>query len=398
MPLLSALTVLSLEQATTLPFLTQRLARDGARVIRVETPGRGDPNRYVGRKFLDEDGMASYFLPNNCGKEAITLNLAVPEGRAILHELIAKLPVDIFASNNRVSSYAKLGIDYETIKAVKPDIIWLGITGFGPECDEAAYDPILQARAGWMELTGEPDGDPLVFGLPMVDLGAAEHAYGAVMKALYRRAMTGAGSRLDLSMLRSAVTWMASPLMLTALGERVTRRGNTHQFFAPVSVYPTQDGFVYIAVGNDRQWEALTRLPGFESLADAAYTHNAGRIADVERLNRRMADCARAMTTVELMAALNRIGVPVAKVNTLNDVLEEPLLKPAFARARDEKTNAEVLLPPLAEVGAIQAEGSHAGESLRFPPRLGEHNEAIYGGVLGMDRKRIEELKGRGIV
>ena len=172
--LFSSLTVLSLEQATTLPFLTQRLAREGMRVIRVEPPGRGDPNRYVGRKVLDEDGMASYFLPNNCGKQAITLNLADPEGRAILHSLISNLPVDIFATNNRVSSYAKLGIDYETIRATRPDIIWLGITGFGPECDEAAYDPVLQARAGWMELTGEPDGPPLVFGLPLVDLGAAE--------------------------------------------------------------------------------------------------------------------------------------------------------------------------------------------------------------------------------
>jgi len=392
MPLLSNITVLSLEQATTLPFLTQRLARDGARVIRVEAPGRGDPNRYVGRKFLDEDGMASYFLPNNCGKQAITLNLAEAEGRSILHSLISNLPVDIFATNNRVSSYAKLGIDYETIKAIRPNLIWLGITGFGPEADEAAYDPVLQARAGWMELTGEPDGPPLVFGLPMVDLGAAEHAYGAVMKALYRRATTGEGSRIDLSMFRSAATWMASPLMLTALGERVTRRGNTHQFFAPASVYPTLDGFVYVAVGNDRQWEAITKLPGCESLADPAYQRNAGRIADVEQLNRRISDCTRTMTTVDLMAALNGIGVPVAKVNTLNDVLEEPLLKKWLARARDERSGTQVILPPLADV----SDGGLA--ALSFPPRLGEHNEAIYSGALGMTSARIAELKERGII
>src|SRR5512139_820486 len=219
MSILSGITVLSLEQATTLPFLTQRLARDGARVIRIEAPGRGDPNRYVGRNLLDEEALASYFLPNNCGKQAITLNLGDAEGRAILHQLIDRLPVDIFATNNRPSSYSKLGIDYETIKTIRPNIIWLGITGFGPDSDEAAYDPVLQARAGWMALTGKPDDDPLVFGLPMVDLGAGEHAYGAVMKALYRRAVTGEGSRIDLSMFRSAVTWMASPLMLAALGE-----------------------------------------------------------------------------------------------------------------------------------------------------------------------------------
>ncbi len=394
MTILSSLTVLSLEQATTLPCLTQRLAREGARVIRVEAPGRGDPNRYVGRRFLDEDGLASYFLPNNCGKQAITLNLAEAEGRAVLSDLIAKLPVDIFATNNRVSSYGKLGIDYATIKAIRPDVIWLGVSGFGPEHDEAAYDPILQARAGWMELTGEPDGLPLVFGLPMVDLGAAEHAYGALMKALYRRAVTGEGSRIDISMFRSAVTWMASPLLLTALGEQVTRRGNTHQFFAPVSVYPTRDGYVYVAVGNDRQWEAITKQPGFESLADESYRRNTGRIADAQRLNQRLAECTRAMTTAALSAALKGIGVPVAKVNTLTDVLEEPLLKGFFAHIHDGLSGAEVILPPPAEVGADSDLPTH----LAFPPRLGEHNAAIYGGRLGMVDQRLTELRERGII
>lgn len=392
MPLLSNLVILSLEQATTLPFLTQRLAREGARVIRVEPPGRGDPNRYVGRKFLDEDGMASYFLPNNCGKQAITLNLADPEGRSILHSLISNLPVDIFCTNNRVSSYTKLGIDYETLSTIKPDLIWLGISGFGPEHDEAAYDPVLQARAGWMELTGEPDGPPLVFGLPMADLGAAEHAYGSVMKALYKRAVTGQGSRIDISMFHSAATWMASPLMLTALGEKVTRRGNTHQFFAPVSVYPTRDGYLYIAVGNDRQWAALTQLPGFESLAAPDYERNSGRIADVRRLNERLSECTRKMTTADLVNVLNGIGVPATKVNSLDEVLAEPLLKQAFARAKDPCSSTEIVLPPLAEV-------SDGGlTELSFPPRLGEHNEAIYGGVLAYDAQRLSSLRERGVI
>ena len=390
--LLSNLTILSLEQATTLPFLTQRLARDGARVIRVEAPGRGDPNRYVGRKFLDEEGMASYFLPNNCGKQAITLNLAEAEGRAILHSLISSLPVDIFATNNRVSSYAKLGIDYETLRAIKPDLIWLSVSGFGPEHDEAAYDPVLQARSGWMELTGEPDGTPLVFGLPMVDLGAAEHAYGAVMKALYKRAVTGEGSRIDISMFRSAAAWMVSPLMLTVLGEKVTRRGNTHQFFAPASGYPTSDGYVYVAVGNDRQWEAITKLPGFESLADDQYQRNAGRIADVGRLNARIADCTRMLATADLISALNNIGVPVAKVNSLNDVLKEPILMKAFARAKDARSGTEIVLPPLAEV-------SNGGlAELSFPPRLGEHNEVIYGSILEFSLDEIKRLRESRII
>ena len=404
MSVLSNLTILTLEQATTLPFLTQRLAREGVRVIRLEPPGRGDPNRYVGRDVLEEPGMASYFFANNCGKQAITLNLANPEGRAILHELIAKLPVDIFATNNRPSSYAKLGIDYETIKTIRPETIWLGITGFGPDSDEAAYDPVLQARAGWMELTGEPDGPPLVFGLPMVDLGAAEHAYGALMKALYRRAVTplsreageglevGAGSRIDISMYHSALTWMAGPIMLTALGERVTRRGNTHQFFAPVSVYPTRDGYVYIAVGNDRQWEAITQLPGFEGLSSPEYQRNAGRIADVEQLNQRMSDCTRAMMSDDLITALNRIGVPVARVNTLSDVLAEPLARDSLLRVRDDRTETELVLAPVAEVN----DGTAA--TLSFPPRLGEHNETIYKEVLGYRCERLAVLRAQGVI
>ncbi len=389
---LSDLTVLSLEQATTLPFLTQRLAREGARVIRLEPPGRGDPNRYVGRDLLAEPGMASYFLPNNCGKQAITLNLGAPAGQALLHDLIERLPVDIFATNNRPSSYARLGIDYDTLRARRPDLIWLGITGFGPDSDEAAYDPVLQARAGWMALTGEPNGPPLVFGLPMVDLGAAEHAYGALMKALYQRARTGCGGRIDIAMLRSAVTWMASPLMLAALGEPIVRRGNTHQFFAPVSVYPTRDGFAYVAVGNDRQWEAITRLPGFEDLADEAYQRNAGRIADVERLNQRLAEHTRQHTTAGLAAALNSIGVPVAPVSTLADVLAEPALASALAAARDAATGTEVVLPPLP---AVSDPG--AGH-LSFPPRLGEHNAAVFGQVLGLSAAELSALREQGVI
>ena len=168
MTLLQSLNVLSLEQATTLPFMTLRLATEGARVIRLENPPYGDPNRWIGPQVLAENGevekgMNAYFLPNNLGKESITLNLRHEEGRRLLHRLVRKLPIDIFATNQRPRAYQKLGIDYETLWALKPDLIWVGISGFGPEHDEAAYDPILQARAGWMDLTGEPDGEPQVF-------------------------------------------------------------------------------------------------------------------------------------------------------------------------------------------------------------------------------------------
>jgi len=389
------LTVLSFEQATTLPFLTYRLAQDGMRVIRAEEPKRGDPNRYVGTPLPGEEGMATYFLPNNLGKKAVTLNLRTEEGQELLRELITGLPVDVFASNLKPSSYPKLGIDYESLRALRPELIWLGITGFGPGTDEAAYDPILQARSGFMELTGEAGGTPTVFGLPMVDLAASEHAYGQVMKALYRRAATGEGSRIDIGMFQSAVSFLVNPVMLTeSFGEEITRRGNTHQFFAPVSVYPTRDGHVYLAVGNDRQWEALAGLPGFEGLADPAYERNAGRIADVDRLNERIAAITGAMTTDGALEAFRGAHIPAARVNTIPEVAADPLVREGMLRSKDPVTGREVVTaPPAVDTEFLR----QSGREMAFPPRLGEHNAEIYG-ALGVDAGRLADLKAKGIV
>lgn len=388
--LLEGITVLSLEQATTLPFLTYRLACDGARVIRVENAERPDPNRFVGRDVLGEPAMGSYFLPNNCGKEAITLNLGHPDGQGLLRELVAKLRVDVFACNQRPRSYARLGIEPERLSVVKPDLIWLGITGFGPDHDEAAYDPVLQARVGFMELTGDADGPPMVFGLPMVDLGAAEHGYSEVVKALYRRATTGEGARIDVSMLRSAASWMVAPILLHAsLGERVTRKGNTHQFFAPVAVHRTRDGYVYVAVGNDQQWAALTGLPGFARLARSEYAANAGRIADVARLDRELAGCFKALGTVEALASLRRAGVPVSGVSALSDVVTDPLVADHLVDVIDPRSGLRITLPapPVGDP-----------PPLSFPPRLGEHNEKIYGEALGYPPRALDELRRRQII
>ena len=182
------LKVLSLEQATVVPYLTYRLAMDGMEVIRLEHPVYGDPNRMIGDNVLNEERMNAYFLCINAGKKALTLNLAEPKGQELLQTLIKQLDVDIFVTNQLPRNYQKLGIDYETLKAAKEDIIWMGVTGFGPDSDEGAYDPILQARSGLMELTGEPDGDPQVLGIPLPDMGTSEHAYGLLMKALFNRA------------------------------------------------------------------------------------------------------------------------------------------------------------------------------------------------------------------
>jgi crotonobetainyl-CoA:carnitine CoA-transferase CaiB-like acyl-CoA transferase len=171
MEIFKGMTMLSLEQATVLPYLSYRLAMDGIRVIRLEHPVYGDPNRMVGENRLGEERMNTYFMAINAGKEAVTLNLGSPAGQELLKEMLVKLKVDIFATNQLPRNYEKLGIDYNALRAVKPDLIWVGLTGFGPDSNEAAYDPILQARGGLMELTGKAGEDPQVMGVPLPDMG-----------------------------------------------------------------------------------------------------------------------------------------------------------------------------------------------------------------------------------
>jgi crotonobetainyl-CoA:carnitine CoA-transferase CaiB-like acyl-CoA transferase len=393
---LREVTVLSLEQATVLPYLTYRLVQDGVKVIRLEHPVFGDPNRLVGDNVLNEDRMNSYFMPINAGKKALTLNLGGPEGQQILKDLIVKLRVDIFATNQLPRNYAKLGIDYEILQAVKPDLIWLGITGFGPDSNEAAYDPILQARGGLMELTGEPDGEPQVLGIPLPDMGASEHAYGLLMKALFRRQATGRGARIDLSMFESTVSWLTVPITLSrTFGKKITRRGNTHEFFSPVSVYPTVDGYVYVAGGNDKQWAALTQVPGFEALGREAYQKNAGRIADVKNLNREMAAATSKYPSAELIEIFNRIGVPISRIHDMDRVGQDPLVVKNLLQAKDPKSGLTVTLaPPPHLTDYLKA----AGRELSFPPRFGEHNAEIYGEALGLGADQLKEMKGKGII
>ncbi len=394
--LLKNITVLSLEQATVLPYLTLRLAEDGANVIRMEHPIYGDPNRRIGDDVLKEDRMFSYYLPINAGKKALTLDLATPEGQKILKELILKLKVDIFTNNQLPRNYSKLGIEYEMLKKIKEDIIWLGMTGFGPQSNEAAYDPVLQARGGLMELTGEKGGAPQVMGIPLPDMGAGEHGYGLLMKALFKRAMTGQGSRIDLSMFESTVSWLIQAIMHTVtFKKKVSRRGNTHEFFAPVSVYETKNGYAYIAVGNDRQWETMTKIPGLESLYKKEYERNAGRIADVDNLNNAINRVTKKFTTEELIDIFTKATIAISKVNTIEEVVEDPYVKPNLIRSKDPKTGVDITVaPPPFNTPYLKS----VNRILSFPPRFGEHNEEIYGRLLGYNTAQLKEFKEKNII
>ncbi len=397
MDALRKLTVLSLEQATVLPYLTYRLAHDGVRVIRLEHPEFGDPNRRVGEPFAPgEEDMGSYFLAINAGKEAVTLNLKSPKGQDLLKRLIVELDADVFATNQLPKNYGPLGIAYETLREVKPDLIWLGLTGFGPDSNEAAYDPVLQARGGLMDLTGEAGGTPQVVGIPLPDMGTSEHAYGLLMRALYQREVTGEGSRIDLAMIDSTVSWLTQPIaMARSFGKVMTRRGATHEFFAPVSVYPTGDGYVYVAVGNDVQWKRLLALPGFGELADPAYETNAGRIADVAELNRKMAAATRRFSTEAILETFRNALIPISKVQSVPEVCEDPAVKPRLLETVDPRTGFRVTLAPPPFMTPCLRE---RGQTMTFPPRFGEHNEAVYGGGLGLSAQELAALKAEGVI
>ena len=396
MDFLKTVTVLSLEQATVVPYLTYRLAQDGMRVIRLEHPVYGDPNRMIGENVLGEERMNAYYLCINAGKKALTLNLAEPEGRHVFERLIRALDADIFITNQLPKNYQKLGIDFERLKEIKKDIIWLGVTGFGPNSNEGAYDPILQARSGLMDLTGDVHGDPQVLGIPLPDMGTSEHAYGLLMKALLKRQVTGVGSRIDISMFESSVSWLTVPITLTSsFGKKITRRGNTHEFFCPVSVYQTRNGFIYMAVGNDRQWKALVSQSVFNSLDKPGYEKNAGRIGDVENLNKAMNAITRQLTSEDLIQLLQSITVPVSRIKSLQEVIEDPLVKRQLISAKDPVTSRRITLaPPPIMTPFLQKSGG----VLSFPPRFGEHNQDIYGGKLGYDNQTLEDMKTRGII
>jgi formyl-CoA transferase len=390
------ITVLSLEQATVLPYLTLRLAEDGANVIRMEHPVYGDPNRRVGDDVLKEDRMFSYYLSINAGKKALTLDIGTPDGQEILKKLIIQLKVDIFATNQLPRNYPKLGIEYEMLKKIKEDIIWLGMTGFGPQSNEAAYDPVLQARGGLMELTGEKGGSPQVMGVPLPDMGASEHGYGLLMKALYKRAVTGQGSRIDLSMFESTVSWLTQAITHTVtFKKKVSRRGNTHEFFSPVSVYETKDGYVYVALGNDKQWETLTKIPGFESLSKKEYERNAGRIADVDNLNNAINAVTKTFSTDQLIDIFNKATIAISKVNAIEEVVADPLVKPNLIRSKDPKTAIEITIaPPPINNPYLKS----VNRMLSFPPRFGEHNEEIYSGLLGYSAVQLKEFKEKNVI
>jgi len=391
-------TVLSMEQALSLPYATLRFAQLGWRVIRIESTPTGeglpgDPNRYIGGKVVDDD-RRSYFIAPNVGKEAIALNLKDPRGQEILRKLIVELDVDVFCCNTVPKRYKQLGIDYESLSVAKPDLIWAGISAMGPEYPDApGYDPVIQAMSGYMELTGPADGPPTLSGVPLIDLKAGDEVYAAVMMALLERAETGKGSRIDVSMLQAAASWLITTLPLLDFDcdpSEVTRCGNEHRKFIPTNVYPTADGFIYMAIGSDVQWRRLTEIPYFAPVANAVRATNEGRVNERVSIHRDMAAVTRQHSTAEIAADFRKATIPHAPINDIQAVREMAAVGSRLTTTRtpDGRT---VRMQPM----AVDLPG--ASPELRFPAKYGADTLAVLQEA-GLSAADCANLKEQGII
>ena len=377
------ITVLSLEQALALPFATQRMVHQGWRVIRVESPAEegggnaGDPNRYIGADLGFHD-LHSYYIAPNIGKEAITLNLKKQEGKELLLKIIKDLNVDVFMCNTLPKGYKQLGIDYETLKTANPDIIWCGISAMGPEYpDRAGYDPALQALMGYTYLTGEPKGKPVPCGIPIIDLKAGDEAFTQVVLAMLEKNNTDHGKEIHISMAQCAASWLITALpqleFVNSDSDLFTRSGNEHRSFIPCNSYPTKDGFVYLAIGNDTQWAKFTALKGFEALGKLDRKTNQGRMDDKEKIYKEIEEHTKKFTTSEFVDLCLSINLSVAPVNTIKDVASLEFISKKLLKTKLPDGRIVSLFPPAAETEFLKEKGY----CLSLAPHLGEHNEKI---------------------
>lgn len=370
--------MLSMEQALSMPYATLRFVQLGWRVIRIEALGAGkglpgDPNRYIGKRVADED-RRSYYIAPNVGKEAIALNLKTTEGREALKRILHELKVDVFCCNTVPERYRPLGVDYATLSAVKPDLIWAGISALGPEHPEVpGYDPVIQAMAGYVELTGDPQGTPVLCGVPVIDLKAGDEVYANVMLALAERAETGRGREIHVSMLQAAASWLITTLPLIDFDcepWEITRAGNEHRKFVPTNVYPARDGFFYMAIGSDVQWRRLTAVPRFASLATEERLTNEGRIRDRKALKTDISALTARAGAEEIMADLRAATIPHARINGVAAVRELEALRGRLT-ATTLPGGKRVRMQPM----AVDLPG--AAREFSFPPKYGEHTRPV---------------------
>ncbi len=395
MTLFDGVRVLDLSRMLAGPYGSMLLADLGAEVIKIEEPGGGDPMRVMGPPFLD--GESAYFLAINRNKKSVALDLERPEGREVFFDLCRV--ADVVWENFRPGVMARLGCDPGTLRAVNPRLIVCSISAFGqagPYRDWPAFDLALQAMGGAMSITGEEGRPPVRMGLPMGDLAGGMFGALAVAGALFRRTQTGEGTVIDLSLLDcqvSLLTYVAQ--YFWADGRIPGRVGSGHASVVPYQAFATRDGYLVVAVFAEKFWSGFCRAIGRPDLvADPRFDSNprrVGRKADLVPLLEAM---FRERTTAEWLSRLQADGVPAAPIQRVDQVLSDPqvLLREMVVDLEHPKLGrVKTLGTPVKSAGAPPFRPAP-------PPALGEHTDAVLGGLRGYPAARIEALRQRGII
>lgn len=403
---LSHIRVLDLTRVLAGPWCAQTLADLGADVIKLERPGAGDDTRHWGPPYLKTpDGAdtreAAYYLCANRNKRSITVDIATPEGQKIVRELAATS--DVVLENYKVGQLKKYGLDYESLKAIKPDLIYCSVTGFGqtgPLAERAGYDFIVQGMGGFMSITGErdalPGGGPQKAGVAIADLMTGMYATVAVLAALAHRERTGEGQAIDMALLDVQVAMLANVASNYLIGGKAPQRwGNAHQNIVPYQAFQTSDSWIIVAVGNDGQFRKFAEVGGRPELADdERFATNPERVRHRELLVPIVADMVRTRSKREWIEALEAAGVPCGPINDLGEVFDD-------AQVQARGLRVEVPHPSGATTPLVRNPirmSVTPPEVRSAPPTLGEHTEAVLRDVLGYGEAAIAELRGKAVI
>ncbi|PVY81393.1 formyl-CoA transferase [Cupriavidus alkaliphilus] len=403
---LSHLRVLDLTRVLAGPWCAQNLADFGADVIKIERPGAGDDTRTWGPPWLkDEDGRdtaeAAYYLAANRNKRSVTCDISTPEGQQIVRDLAAQS--DVVLENYKVGQLKKYGLDYESLRQVKPDLIYCSVTGFGqtgPYAARPGYDFIIQGMGGFMSLTGErddlPGGGPQKAGVAISDLMTGQYATIAVLAALAHRDRTGEGQYIDMALLDVQVAMLANMnTNYLASGQAPRRWGNAHPNIVPYQTFQAADGWIIVAVGNDGQFRKFVTDGGMPGLADdPRFATNPQRVANRDVLVPILAEMVRPRTRAQWIRDLEAAGVPCGPINTLDDVFEDDQVKARGLRVDLPHPSAgEVKL-----VGSPIKMSATPPQALRHPPLLGEHTDTVLAETLGYSAAQIAALRAKGVL
>lgn len=392
---LEPLRVLDLSRVLAGPWCGQLLADLGAEIIKVERPGSGDDTRAWGPPDLPGTHESAYYLSCNRGKKSVTIDMAVPEGQELIRRLAAVS--DVVIENFKVGGLARYGLDYASLKVVKPDIVYCSITGFGqngPYAQRAGYDFMIQAMGGLMSLTGEDA--PMKVGVAFADIFTGLYATVAIQAALAQRDRTGQGQHIDMALLDVQVAVLANQAMnYLASGEVPRRMGNAHPNIVPYQAFATADGHIILAVGNDGQFGRFCRLAGVPDLAaDPRFATNRGRVEHRTVLVPLLDEVLRRRTSADWLAALEAEGVPSGPINDLAAVFADPQVQHRGLRTtvpHPQAGTVDLVACPIrfsaAESGAVTP-----------PPLLGEHTAAVLTGLLGVGADELARLRENGVV